>query len=168
MVELEWLILKHSSRKILFYSKYVWNVLQNCRVSFYVYGNQEKHRDTAWILLLKLFPWLLGNIKPQTSHQKVFSFMISSGEIQFSHLQCGRTGFDLWVGKIPWRRAWQPTQYPYLENLHEQRSWGVGVATVYGVSKGQTQLSNFHLLNSMTALIAQSLHISCLNFCLRN
>ena len=25
------------------------------------------------------------------------------------HLQCGRPGFDPWVGKIPWRRAWQPT-----------------------------------------------------------
>ena len=25
------------------------------------------------------------------------------------NLQCGRPGFDPWVGKIPWRRAWQPT-----------------------------------------------------------
>ena len=24
-------------------------------------------------------------------------------------LQCGRPGFSPWVGKIPWRRAWQPT-----------------------------------------------------------
>ena len=24
-------------------------------------------------------------------------------------LQCGRPGFDPWVGKIPWRRKWQPT-----------------------------------------------------------
>ena len=24
-------------------------------------------------------------------------------------LQCGRPGFDPWVGKIPWRRARQPT-----------------------------------------------------------
>ena len=24
-------------------------------------------------------------------------------------LQCERLGFDPWVGKIPWRRAWQPT-----------------------------------------------------------
>ena len=24
-------------------------------------------------------------------------------------LQCGRPGFNSWVGKIPWRRAWQPT-----------------------------------------------------------
>ena len=25
-------------------------------------------------------------------------------------LHCRRPGFDPWVGKIPWRRAWQPTQ----------------------------------------------------------
>ena len=24
-------------------------------------------------------------------------------------LQCGRPGFDRWVGKIPWGKAWQPT-----------------------------------------------------------
>ena len=24
-------------------------------------------------------------------------------------LQCGRLGFNPWVGKIPWRRTWQPT-----------------------------------------------------------
>ena len=24
-------------------------------------------------------------------------------------LQCGRRGFHPWVGKIPWRRKWQPT-----------------------------------------------------------
>ena len=23
--------------------------------------------------------------------------------------ECGRPVFDPWVGKIPWRRAWQPT-----------------------------------------------------------
>ena len=26
-----------------------------------------------------------------------------------SRLQCERPGFDPWVGKLPWRRAWQPT-----------------------------------------------------------
>ena len=26
-----------------------------------------------------------------------------------NRLQCGRPGFDPWVRKIPWRRAWQPT-----------------------------------------------------------
>ena len=45
-------------------------------------------------------------------------------------------GFKTWIGKIPWRRAWQPLQYSCLENPHEQRSlvgcsprgrWGSGV-----------------------------------------
>ena len=31
-------------------------------------------------------------------------------------LQCRRPGFDPWVGKIPWRRKWQPGQYPCLVN----------------------------------------------------
>ena len=30
-------------------------------------------------------------------------------------LQCRRPGFDPWVGKIPWRRAWQPTPVFLLE-----------------------------------------------------
>ena len=27
-----------------------------------------------------------------------------------------------WVGKIPWRRKWQPLQHSCLENPHGQRS----------------------------------------------
>ena len=33
----------------------------------------------------------------------------------------GRPVFNPWVGKIPWRRAWQPTAYSYLENPHGER-----------------------------------------------
>ena len=33
-----------------------------------------------------------------------------------------RLGFDLWVGKIPWRRAWQPTQVFLPRESHGQRS----------------------------------------------
>jgi len=32
------------------------------------------------------------------------------------------TGFDPWVGKIPWRRKWQPTPVFLLGELHGQRS----------------------------------------------
>ena len=32
------------------------------------------------------------------------------------------TWFNPWVGKIPWKRSWQPLQYSCLENLHGQRS----------------------------------------------
>jgi len=33
-----------------------------------------------------------------------------------------RLGFDPWVGKIPWRRAWQPTPVFLPGEFHGQRS----------------------------------------------
>ena len=30
--------------------------------------------------------------------------------------------WETWVGKIPWRRTWQPTPVSCLESLHGQRS----------------------------------------------
>ena len=41
-----------------------------------------------------------------------------------------RPGFNLWVGKIPWRRAWQPTpvflpgKIPYTEEAGGLQSMG--------------------------------------------
>ena len=37
-------------------------------------------------------------------------------------LQCRRCGFDSWVGKIPWRRKWQPTPVFLPGESHGQRS----------------------------------------------
>ena len=37
-------------------------------------------------------------------------------------LQCGRPGFDPWVGKIFWRRKWQPTPVLLPGKSHGQRS----------------------------------------------
>ena len=39
-------------------------------------------------------------------------------------LQCRRPGFDPWVGKIPWRRKWQPTPVPLPGKSHGWRSLG--------------------------------------------
>ena len=36
--------------------------------------------------------------------------------------QCRRRGFDSWVRKIPWRRAWQPTPVFLPGESHGQRS----------------------------------------------
>ena len=41
-------------------------------------------------------------------------------------------GFHPWVGKIPWRRKWQPHQYSCLENSMDRGAWW---ATVCGVTK---------------------------------
>ena len=36
-------------------------------------------------------------------------------------LQWGKPGFDSWVGKIPWKRAWQPTPISLPGESHGQR-----------------------------------------------
>ena len=38
------------------------------------------------------------------------------------HLQCRRHRFNPWVGKIPWRRKWQPTPVFLPGESHGQRS----------------------------------------------
>ena len=49
---------------------------------------------------------------------------------RLKRLQCGRPGFDPWVGKIPWRRAWQPTpvflpgESPWTEEPGRLQSMG--------------------------------------------
>ena len=37
-------------------------------------------------------------------------------------MQCRRPGFDPWIGKIPWRREWQPIPVPLPEKFLGQRS----------------------------------------------
>ena len=50
-------------------------------------------------------------------------------------------GFNPWIRKIPWRRAWQSTPV-FLPGLsHRQRSL---VGTVHGVAKSRTQLKRQH------------------------
>ena len=38
------------------------------------------------------------------------------------HLQCRRSRFNSWVGKISWRREWQPTPVFLPGESHEQRN----------------------------------------------
>ena len=44
------------------------------------------------------------------------------GSVLKNHLHCRRSGFDPWVGKISWRRAWQSTPVFSPGESHGQRS----------------------------------------------
>ena len=46
-------------------------------------------------------------------------------------------GFDPWVGKIPWRRAWQPTPVFFPG---ESTGRGASRVTVHGVTESRTRL----------------------------
>ena len=66
-----------------------------------------------------------------------------------------RLSFDPWIRKIPWRRKWQPIQYFCLENPMDRGAWQ---ASVHGVAKSQTQLSNWIHTHTHTHTEAE---ISC-------
>ena len=55
-------------------------------------------------------------------------------------LQWGRPGFDSWVGKTPGEGNGNPLQYSCLENPMEGGAWW---ATIHGVAKSRTRLSDF-------------------------
>ena len=52
-------------------------------------------------------------------NQRWHPWWLSSKESAF---QCKRYGFNPWVGKIPWRRKWQPTPVFLPGKSHGQRS----------------------------------------------
>ena len=57
-----------------------------------------------------------------------------------THLQCRRHRFDPWVRKISRRRKWQPTPVFLPGKSMDRGAWQ---ATVHGVTKIQTWLSNY-------------------------
>ena len=52
-----------------------------------------------------------------------------------------RDWFNPWVGKIPWRRAWQPTPVFLPGESHGQKAWQV---TVYGVAESDVNEETQH------------------------
>ena len=71
----------------------------------------------------------------------------------------GGLGFDLWVGKIPWRREWLPTPIFLPVEFHGQRSvtgyspWGpkeLDMTIFYVSLSGQTAVTEQLLLSLFT------------------
>ena len=63
-------------------------------------------------------------------------------QMERNHLKCRSSGFNLWVGKIPWQ--WElPLQYFSLEKSMNRRA---SQSITHGVLKSWTQLSNFLFL----------------------
>ena len=54
--------------------------------------------------------------------------------------QCRRCRFHPWVGKIPWSRKWESTQYSCLEDSMDRGAWQ---AAVHGVAKSQGQMRDW-------------------------
>ena len=65
---------------------------------------------------------------------------LSSKEANCQGRRCRRLEFDLWVGKIPWKRKCNPLQYSCLRNSKDRGAWG---AIVHEVAKRETRLSDW-------------------------
>ena len=66
-----------------------------------------------------------------------------------SCLQCGRPGFSPWVGKILWRRKWQPTLVLFPGKSHGQRSV-VGYSPWGRKESDTTERLHFHFTIART------------------
>ena len=56
-----------------------------------------------------------------------------------SACNAGGPGFNPWVGKIPWKRKWQPTPVFLPGEFLDRGAWRT---TVHGVAKSWTRLSD--------------------------
>ena len=70
-------------------------------------------------------------------------------------LQCRRRGFHPWVGKIPWRRAWQPTPVFLPGESHGQRSL-VGCYSPWGCKEPDV---TYQISNNKLYLLSQSISV---------
>ena len=85
--------------------------------------------------------WIFFSISTQASlvTQTVSNFPIMQDGIC---LQCGRPGFDPWVGKIPWRRERPPTPVFSPGEFYGLYS--------HGVTKSQMLLTDFHFTSPIS------------------
>ena len=60
-------------------------------------------------------------------------------------LQCERPGFDPWLGKIPWRRKWQPTPVLLALKIPWTEELGAGYYPWGRKESGTTERLHFRL-----------------------
>ena len=149
---------------IYMYDSYWWNVQVFFNTIYYSETFQTLRVRTCYLQLWKclFFNFFYNNFiwSPKTMLNKKLQqyFVFKLYLVQFSIIyreqgllswcsgkesacQCRRRGFDPWVGKIPWRRKWQPNPV-FLPGKSMDR--GACQTTVHGVTKSQTQLIRTH------------------------
>ena len=71
----------------------------------------------------------------------IYSFNLVAQTVK---LQCEGPGFDPWVGKIPWRRKWQPTQVLLALKIPWTEELGAGYYPRGRKRVGMTERLYFH------------------------
>ena len=99
------------------------SVLVSCLL---LYSVVKSHYSSSYFLICQVHLW-------------------SSLVAQRICLQCGRPGFNPWVGKSPWRRERLPTPVFWPRKFHRLYS--------PGVAKSRTRLRDFHFQAHLWAFV---------------
>ena len=108
-------------------------------ISSFTQGNNNTSTNTlCWLLI-----WY-----PDLCHGYIWINPGGSGkELTCQCRRPNRHGFDPWVGKSPWRKAWQPIPIFLPEESHGQRSLA---GYSHGVAKSWIQLKQLHMHTHLT------------------
>ena len=118
-------------------------------------------KPLAYLLSLSYQLWLTGSISYDYWWKGGQAWCWHFGWWSFSiiRLQCGRPGFNPWVGKIPWRRKWQPTPVFLPGESHGQRSlagcspWGL---KELDITERLSLTHSFHILGVFSMKLIMS------------
>ena len=115
------------------------NYQTNLELNIFTHTHTHTHTPCPNILPIRIInmPVLQEDLKNPTS--KDFPGSSNSKEPACQCRRRKRCKFDPWVGKILWRRKCNPFQYSCWDNPMDRGAWW---ATVRGVSKSRTQLSD--------------------------
>ena len=78
--------------------------------------------------------------------------------------RCGRCEFDPCLGRIPWRRKWQPTPVFLFETCMDRGAWQVAV---HVVANSQTQPSDWACTHVRACTHMQTCTHACTHTCTR-
>ena len=98
-----------------------------------------------------------AGITTEVSLPNIFYTIYGGSDGKSICLQLRRPGFDPWVGKIPWRRKWQPTPVLLPWKSHGRKS----LAGYSPWGRSQSWLSDFTFTFFQFSSVAQS----CLTLC---
>ena len=118
-------------------SLWIWVLFLTKRVQ------KKWHRASFWVQALRNWPlwfsvsWSTSSLDP--GHPWRLPKLFSGKESVCQYRRRRRHRFHPWIGRIPWRRKWQPTPVFLLGKSHR----GVWQATVHGVTKSCARLSNW-------------------------
>ena len=67
--------------------------------------------------------WMKGS--KNLHKESIRKWNCTGKEAACQYRRCKRCGFDPWVGKIPWRRAWQPTPVFWPGESRQEKPGGL-------------------------------------------